>query len=195
MEKLFEGAEAQIFEVNSDVLKKVRLEKTYRLPQIDVKLRKYRTKREFKVLTKLFEEKVRVPEPLKLLDKEFSFEMAKIKGDVLKEVLDKKLLDKAFDEIIKIHSLDIVHGDLTTLNMIAKGSDVFVIDFGLAEFSTKIEDKAVDLNLFFTCIRNEHPDYFKFKGELLDKYLKSVDRGVEILKRLEKIEHRGRNKN
>ena len=194
MELLAEGAEAKIFVLDKDTLLKQRLEKPYRVELLDKKLRKFRTRREFKVLTKLEENKVNAPKPLELNDKDFSFTMQYLNGNVLKEVLNEKLLEKAFHQIIKLHQSDITHGDLTTLNMIEVNNSVYIIDFGLADFTTKIEDKAVDLNLFFTCIKNEHPDLFKHKEKLLNLYCESLIRGDEILQRLEKIEHRGRNK-
>ncbi len=191
-----EGAEAQIIQIDNNTLKKVRLSKPYRISLIDDKLRKSRNKREFKVLKKLFDNNINVPEPYELNDSNedthFTFEF--INGENLKYVLDKKLLFKAFDEIIKVHNLDIVHGDLTTLNMLVKDEKVYLIDFGLSEFSIKIEDKAVDLNLFFNCIKNEHQQFQIAKASLIERYCDKVSKGKEIVKRLENIEGRGRNK-
>lgn len=196
MEIIAEGAEAKISKINNTTLKKERLAKKYRLEIIDNKLRKFRNKREFKVLTKLYENNINVPKPLEISNekKEISFTLEFINGSVLKKELNEKNLKKAFNEIIKMHNQDIVHGDLTTLNMILKRNDVYLIDFGLSEFSMKIEDKAVDLNLFFTCIKNEHPDFFKYKEELEKQYEKKAHKGKEILERLKKVELRGRNK-
>ena len=93
-----------------------------------------------------------------------------------------------------MHNLGVVHNDLTTLNMIATRDKVFLIDFGLSDFSIKIEDRAVDLNLLFNCIKNDHNEFYKFKKELLEKYSKSISGGEKIVKRLFEIEKRGRNK-
>jgi Kae1-associated kinase Bud32 len=93
-----------------------------------------------------------------------------------------------------MHNLDIVHGDLTTLNMIHSNNKIYLIDFGLSNVSSKIEDKAVDLNLFFTCIKNEHPNLYSLKNELLKIYETKSNNSKLILKRLEMIEKRGRNK-
>ena len=194
MEIIAEGAEAQIFKINEKVLKKVRIEKNYRISEIDIKLRKFRTRREFKILKKLYESKVNVPKPIEIFEKEYSFTMVNLDGKVLKKTLNKKKLFNIFEEIIKMHNLDICHGDLTTLNMIDLKEKIYLIDFGLSDFSKKNENKAVDLNLFFTCIKNEHPDFFDFKSKLIAKYLLNAINGEETVKRLEKIEHRGRNK-
>lgn len=199
MKKIAQGAESSIFLINETTLKKTRLPKPYRLEIIDNKLRKFRNKREFKVLTKLYENKVNVPELFEILNEketgEIAFTFEYLDGDLLKETLNKKNLILAFEEIIKMHNLDIVHGDLTTLNMIEKGKKIYLIDFGLSQFSHKYEDKAVDLNLFFTCIKNEHPSFFKMKEKLTEKYLEKANFSDKIIQRLENIEHRGRNKN
>jgi len=198
MNKISEGAEAEIFMISDKVLKKVRLEKTYRLLEIDLKLRKFRNKREFKILKKLFDSKVNVPEPHELIENkktgEISFTFEYLHGNILKEVLNEELLKKAFLEIIKMHNSEVIHSDLTTLNMIEVMDEIFLIDFGLSDFSFKTEDRAVDLNLFFNCIKNEHPDLFYLKDELIKMYLNGVESGKKVILRLEKVEQRGRNK-
>lgn len=208
MELIAQGAEAKLYKINETTLKKVREEKPYRIQILDSKLRKARNKREFKVLTKLSENHFLSPKPFELNEtstghkneqsevsrEEIYFTFEYINGTPLKDTLNETLLNKAFDNIIQLHQLDITHGDLTTLNMIVKDNDVYLIDFGLSEFTNKIEDKAVDLNLFFNCIKNEHPEFFKQKNKLLEKYSKDLEKGKQIISRLEQIEHRGRNK-
>ena len=195
MDLIGEGAEAKIFQVDKLILKYIRLPKTYRIPIIDTKLRKNRNKREFKILTKLYENKLNVPKPIQLIEnkEEMSFTFEYIKGNTLKNTINKQLLEKAFNEIIKMHNLDITHGDLTTLNMI-ETEKIYLIDFGLAQFSSKYEDKAVDLNLFFNCIKNEHPKLHIYKNTLIQKYLKGANDSNKVIEKLEKLELRGRNK-
>jgi Kae1-associated kinase Bud32 len=190
------GAESEIYKIDNITLKKIRLAKTYRIPEIDIKLRRLRNRKEFKVLKKLHENKLLVPEPYKLIEDkridEISFEFEYLDGQVLKKCLTKELLFKAFNQIIQMHKLEVTHSDLTTLNMIYHKKEIYLIDFGLSEFSIKAEDRAVDLNLFFNCIKNEHPEFYKYKEELKQIYFKYNER---VLHNLEKLEHRGRNKN
>lgn len=196
-ELIGKGAESEIYKINDTTLKKIRLPKTYRITEIDERLRKFRNRREFKVLTKLYENKILVPKPYKIIEDkripELSFEFEYIHGEILKTCLNQELLEKAFNEIIKMHKLGVIHGDLTTLNMINKENNVYLIDFGLAEYTDKSEDKAVDLHLFFNCLKNEHPKYYKEKENFLNIYKKEINESV--LKSLYNIEHRGRNKN
>jgi len=202
MEIIGEGAEAKIIKIDDNVLKKIRLPKTYRLEIIDNKLRKFRNKREFKILTKLYEAKVNVPQPFELIEnirkeneeQEIAFTFKYIKGDNIKYILDKRILNFAFDEIIKIHNQNITHSDLTTLNMLYSNNKVYIIDFGLGLFSHKAEDKAVDLNIFFNCIKNEHPEFYDKKEELIKIYLEKAQNSEKIIKSLNNIEKRGRNK-
>ena len=195
MEKLSEGAESIIEIVNDKILQKTRLEKKYRHPQLDVKLRKFRCKREFKILLKLQELKINVPKPYEISKNKTDFTFEFLKGEILKNCLNEELLKKAFNQIIKMHKAGIIHGDLTTLNMINKNKEIYLIDFGLSKFSSNIEEKGVDLNLFFNCIKNEHNEFYSLKDKLIQKYSKEIDNEKEVIKRLEEIEMRGRNKN
>jgi len=194
MEIIANGAEANIIKIDNNTLIKKRTPKKYRIKILDTKLRKFRNKREFKILKKLNENKINVPKPIEINEKDFSFTFEYINGNELKKTLNKKNLIIAFNEIIKMHNIGVIHGDLTTLNMIEENNKVYLIDFGLSDFSIKIEDRAVDLNLFFNCIKNEHPNFYKEKESLLKTYQKKVENGDKVLQRLEKIEKRGRNK-
>ena len=202
MDKIItEGAEAKIIQISFTKLKKIREKKTYRIPEIDMSLRKSRSKSEFKILNLLYNNNINVPKPYEIItnNNEISFIFEFIDGKTLKDELNKKqdknLIFKAFELIIKIHNLDIIHSDLTTLNMLVKQNKVYLIDFGLSKISNKIEEKGVDLNLFFTCIKNEHPNFYYLKKELIKLYLKNINnKSEEIIKRLKNIEKRGRNK-
>lgn len=194
----FEGAEAKLIKQGDRIIKKIRIAKTYRLEILDKKLRNFRNKREFKILTRLYENQINVPKPLQISnnkEEEIYFLMEYIDAKPLKYSINKELLFKSFKEIIKIHNLDITHGDLTTLNILNKNGKIIIIDFGLALFSNNIEEKAVDLNLFFNCIKNEHPNLFEYKEELCEEYIKNTNKGKEIIQRLQEVELRGRNKN
>ena len=192
-EILSQGAEAKIIKIDENTLEKKRDEKTYRHPLLDKKLRNFRAKREYKVLEKLQKEGINVPSPYYFDKNSFSFRFEYINGDILKETIDEHLLEKAFEQIINLHRAEIIHGDLTTLNMIVYSKQVYLLDFGLSRFSRDIEERATDLNLFFSSLNNQHPNLVKEKNKLLEWYEKEI--GEDVVKRLEKVESRGRNKN
>ena len=189
MELIAEGAEARIYEDNSVIIKD-RVEKTYRIKEIDDKLRKSRTNREAKVLKKLAENSINVP---KLIRKDnFKLIIEKIKGEKVRDILEedyKKICKEIGTQIREMHDLGIIHGDLTTSNMIWN-KKLFFIDFGLSFFSQKIEDKAVDLHLLEEALYSKH---HRIAEKCMNLILKYYD-DEEIIKRLEKVKKRGRNK-
>ncbi len=191
---LSSGAEALIFLENNNVLKS-RITKSYRHEIIDVALRKSRTRREIKVIKSL-ENYGFVPKLVKNSD--YDIEMEYISGDQVKKLLDKnshlaKIIGK---NLTVMHDLGIIHGDLTTSNMICSGNDcekLYLIDFGLSFFSQKIEDKAVDIHLFKQALESKHFRVFdEAYRYFIDGYNPKDKR--EVLKRLSEVELRGRNK-
>ncbi len=199
MKIIKQGAEALI-KLNKNRIIKERIKKNYRIEEIDHKIRKFRTRREGNILKKAVF--VNVPKVYNIDDKKMIIEMEYIKGVLLKEFLNKnnlneilKIAEKIGKEIAKLHDKDIIHGDLTTTNIIINSDDIYFVDFGLGSFSNKIEDKAVDLYLLKQALTSSFPQIseqiFKImlEGYALNKNHK------EILERLKKVEKRGRYKN
>lgn len=195
-----QGAEATIILTENDTVLKDRLAKAYRHKQIDDELRKTRTRREAKILKKIEP----IGPSLISTDQKEKIEMEYIKGQLMKEILDENIgLSKEIGRITgELHDKDIIHGDLTTSNIILQAADprmqtaakVRFIDFGLSTVSTKEEDKAVDLHLFKEAVESKH---YKHEEEIWNQFLEGYNpkNKKEILKRLEKVELRGRNKN
>jgi len=188
------GAEAVIKKQGNNI-QKFRVEKGYRLPILDEKIRRLRTKREIKIIEKL--SKV-IPVPKIIETSTHQMTMSYIPGKKLSEHLEKlqKISKKIGENLAKMHDIGIIHGDLTTSNMIynEKEKKLYFIDFGLSFHSDKIEDKAVDLHLIKEALEAKHPKIFKkaFK-QVLKGYEKSTN-SEKVLKQLEKVEKRGRYK-
>ena len=92
-----------------------------------------------------------------------------------------------------LHSNGIIHGDFTTSNMILKDGIIFVIDFGLGEFSKRIEDQGVDLNLFEEAIKATHfKSYQIIWKTVIEAYKKEYKAANEVLMKVEEIEKRAR---
>ncbi|KAG9312637.1 TP53-regulating kinase [Chiua virens] len=105
------------------------------------------------------------------------------------------LLEKIGVEIAKLHLIDIIHGDLTTSNMMIRASnnDLILIDFGLAYHSTLIEDKAVDLYVLERAFASTHPDSEPLFASVLDAYANCTGKDWDqIKKRLDDVRLRGR---
>ncbi|MBS3128764.1 Kae1-associated serine/threonine protein kinase [Candidatus Woesearchaeota archaeon] len=190
------GAEAKVRIKNGRILKE-RIPKKYRHPALDKQLRQSRTRRESKILEKLHAAQIPVPKLLKSNDENMSIHMEHIEGKPLKEVFHEKPLHYAKEIGIligKLHTADIVHGDLTTSNMVLhphKG--IHLIDFGLSFFSTKEEDKAVDLHVLDKAIEAKHYQHYpKVMQLILQAYKKQYKLSQPVLDRLKAVQKRGR---
>lgn len=192
------GAESQII-LRDDLLIKRRISKGYRLPALDEKLRKIRTRSEAKIIEKL-QDKINVPKIIKVDDKTKEIVMEFIQGKKLSDNLDnfslaeqEKICQEIGKEVGKMHDLDIIHGDLTTSNMILQDSRVYLIDFGLGFQNARIEDKAVDIHLFKQALESKH---FQHWEKLFQSFLAGYSNKdkSKVLEQLEKVEARGRYK-
>lgn len=200
MLKIAQGAEAVLFQDKNKILKE-RLGKSYRLPQIDEFLRRFRTRREAKVLGKLKELNFPAPHLHEFCDKRMSIFMDFIPGEQLKDVIEddfQLLAQELGKKIALLHKNNIIHGDLTTSNLIKhqETGELNFIDFGLSFFSDKIEDKAVDLFLLDRALESRHykiyPEVF---GKVVGGYKENYPDASKVLERFEKVKGRGRNKN
>lgn len=105
-------------------------------------------------------------------------------------------------EIIgKLHLNDMIHGDLTSSNILLQDQDPVLIDFGLSSYSGLAEDKAVDLYVLERAIVSTHSVHSeKYNQWLLEGYEQShKDSGkaatrkyVDTLKKLGEVRLRGR---
>lgn len=192
------GAEADILECkydSNDAIIKHRIKKNYRINEIDKKLRIERTKQEVKLLHDCKKINVRTPFVYSVDLINMNIIEEKINAKQLQDVLidyDTKYVRKLFNNIgfnvSKMHEAGIIHGDLTTANILVNNYDAIFIDFGLGKYSDLIEDKGTDLLVFkksLTTIVPENSD------ELFKYFLDGYD-DDNIIKKIEEIEQRGR---
>ena len=159
------GAESDIYAakwLGRDAIVKQRVSKSYRVSEIDDKIRRHRTKSEAKILSDVKRTGVRSPILYDVNLDEKYIVMEKINGSLVKDIMhtmdydDRKALSYAIGENIRLfHDGDIIHGDLTGSNMILMNydedgdldfsNDLAIFDFGLGKYSDLIEDKAADL--------------------------------------------------
>ncbi|RAL09075.1 serine/threonine protein kinase BUD32 [Aspergillus homomorphus CBS 101889] len=133
----------------------------------------------------------------------------------------KDFLRRIGGAVGKLHAAGVIHGDLTTSNLILRGTnlgvkkegegdavdegrdglghvglegEVVLIDFGLAGQSVQDEDRAVDLYVLERAFGSTHPRTEGFFAEVLEGYRASYRGSVSVLKRLEEVRMRGRKK-
>ncbi|MBI2076193.1 MAG: Kae1-associated serine/threonine protein kinase [Candidatus Aenigmarchaeota archaeon] len=188
------GAEAVINLENNQIIKE-RIRKGYRLTQLDETLRKKRNRNEASLLREARRAGVDVPQILD--ESEFSIKMEFIGGVKVKDAMNEnnaeELAEKIAASVAKLHNKGIVHGDLTTSNMIIKGNNIFFIDFGLGFFSQKAEDMATDLYLLHEALESTHFSVMeKAWKTILNAYKEGFSGADKVIKTLAEIEKRGR---
>jgi len=200
------GAEASLYVADwhgRKVIMKKRLPKKYRPPRLDQKIRSYRTIHEPQLMHEA--KKAGVPTPtIFLIDvKNATIIMEFIEGKQVKQILSKvdgsmrrSLCIRIGQLIGRLHEVGIIHGDLTTSNMILdRDRKIFFVDFGLGEKTKELEARGVDLHLMKRALQSTH---FRFTEEcfkaVIDGYSKVLDAETvkNVLEKIKEIERRGR---
>ena len=210
VEKLIhKGAEASLYFgswFGKEVIFKKRIPKGYRIEQIDKIIRYNRTLNEAKALIKVKNYRVLVPSVYEIDIENSTIVMKYIKGEKLKDILHSLTTSKKMqylkdigNSIAYLHKNGHIHGDITTSNIILTPSqDLFIIDFGLHNYSDSIEDKSTDLHLFKRVLISSHGSDFSI---CFDAFLEGYREGYgideineckRILKNISIIETRGR---
>ena len=207
MKLLRKGAEANLYLADFLGLKsvvKLRVRKAYRIPQLDRRIREYRTIHEAGLLHEAREAGVPTPLVYFLDRKNCRLILQYVEGERLKEILDKarrfeevRELALRLGELIgKLHLKGIVHGDLTTSNVIlTPGGGMVLIDFGLGFHSESLEDRGMDLHLLRQTLESQHTRLAKpFFQAILEGYGKIVggEKLKEVKGKLKEIQARGR---
>lgn len=143
---------------------KQRVVKKYRDPQMDSRLRRSRTLSEASIMHDARVAGVRVPSILDIDLQKSTIVIALVMGTVVRDYLDsmkekdaKELFRQLGDQVGRLHLAGMVHGDLTTSNVIAVSSGPpFIVDFGMSSRTAESEDRGVDLHLLQRSINATH---------------------------------------
>jgi len=188
-EEIGRGAEA-VITLEGDRVTKVRLPKGYRMQALDERIRRERTVMESRIISEA--RRCGVPTPIVLDVDRFSLTMEHIEGTKLKEVINPDLSERVGELVGKLHACGIVHGDLTTSNMILRGDKIYFIDFGLAFHDQSLEAQGVDVHVFFQTVKSTHDRSEELISAFCRGYAKTYSRAGDVLKRVGEIEARGR---
>ncbi|MEM3580476.1 MAG: KEOPS complex kinase/ATPase Bud32 [Candidatus Bathyarchaeia archaeon] len=200
------GAEACLYLAEwhgRKVVMKRRLPKKYRVSVLDEQIRAYRTIHEPQLMHEA--KKAGVPTPtIYLVDaKNATIIMEFIEGEQVKQLLakvsesERRTLCRKIGELIgKLHKNGIIHGDLTTSNLIQtpEGKIVFV-DFGLGEKTRELEAMGVDLHLMKRALQSTHFQFAeKCFSAIIEGYVSILEAGKvkNVLDKIREIERRGR---
>lgn len=224
LELIAQGAEARIYKGNylgKVALLKERFQKNYRHPDLDLKLTKDRIKAESRAIIRAKAAGVVTPALyLVNLEKRQIYMEYMQNTVVLKDFIDKNISGKpnvdhlllfvarGMGELIaRLHSKNIIHGDLTTSNILlrnvtnqSKADDktinhFIVIDFGLSHVDSTVEDKAVDLYVLERSLLSAHSEISSLFDDILriyQKYYGMEKQLKEIITKYREVQARGR---
>jgi TP53 regulating kinase-like protein len=203
---LKKGAEASLYIAQWHGLKvivKVRLPKKYRPAALDMQIRTYRTVHEPQLMHEA--KTAGVPTPLIYMVNvpEASITMEYVEGQQIKQVLNaapedmRRALCVTIGELIaRLHKQGLVHGDLTTSNLIlSHEGKIYFVDFGLGEKNIEVEAQGVDLHLMKRALQSTHYLFWEecFKN-VLSGYSSVLgsDYAEKVCEKIKEIERRGR---
>lgn len=217
-----QGAEARLYRatyLGKPVIVKERFAKTYRHPVLDEQLRREHLKSEIRAMARCRQAGIAVP-PLYFVDpvknrlvlgfiedamtvREY---VCRIQAQSLHAEERLRLLMPLADEIGRLiavlHAQDVIHGDLTTSNMLIRLSPeagdnqecrLILIDFGLSYIERLAEDKGVDLYVLEKAFLSTHPDTESVFERILASYGSNYKNGgKKALDKLAEVRLRGR---
>jgi TP53 regulating kinase and related kinases len=191
------GAEADIYLTGwygKRVISKIRISKPYRHKSLDNKIRKYRTIHEAKMISAAKVAGIASPFIYFVDPLQAEIIMEFVEGNNVKQVITPQLCSKIGIYTALLHANNIIHGDLTTSNFI-NGKRLVLLDFGLSYYSTRVEDRAVDIRLIKQVFSSAHESIYE---DAYNNFMKgystiaSKSRTNKVLENVSEIEQRGR---
>jgi Kae1-associated kinase Bud32 len=116
-----------------------------------------------------------------------------IEGKTMKQLIDEgntEWLNETGKKIGLMHSNNLIHGDLTTSNILVQNNELAFIDFGLGMESEKLEDKAVDLVGFKKVFTSSHAEIENKWNEILEGYSKTNSKAEKVFQQMKEVEKR-----
>ncbi len=165
---IYRGAEAVLYRgiyAGVEAVYKYRRPKKYRHPALDERIRSLRTVREARALLEAREAGVPVPAVLLVEPEEALLVMEYVEGMLLRDLAERisgqsllGLFHRLGGIVARMHRAGIMHGDLTTSNIIVlPEGGLVLVDFGLSTRSHRLEDKGVDIHVLLRSLESTVP--------------------------------------
>ncbi|XP_004469965.2 EKC/KEOPS complex subunit TP53RK [Dasypus novemcinctus] len=212
LELVKQGAEARVFRGRFQgraAVVKHRFPKGYRHPALEARLGRRRTVQEARALLRCRRVGISAPVVFFVDYASNCLYMEEIEDSVtVRDYIDStmktetapqslsRLAERVGQVLAQMHDEDLIHGDLTTSNMLLKRPleplNVVLIDFGLSFISALPEDKGVDLYVLEKAFLSTHPNTETVFEAFLKSYSASSKKARPVLKKLDEVRLRGR---
>ncbi len=186
--RIYLGGEAEV-RIYEDFVEKIRKPKRYRHSKLDEYLRRSRTRTEAKIIA--LARRIGVPTPIILDVEGDKIVMERIKGEPVKNIMNREISREIGRLVAKLHRAGIIHGDITPMNMILSNGKIYFVDFGLAFIDDRIEPKGVDIHVYFESLKASFDDWEELKEAFIEGY-REYEKAEDVLNRAREIELRGR---
>jgi len=192
------GAEADIYLSDwygKPAVSKVRTPRAYRHKLLDDQIRRYRTIHEAQIMSQAKLAGVRSPFVYFVDPVAAEIIMEFVPGRSVKDAITLQVCKMMGTYAGRLHAAGIIHGDLTTSNFIVYGRRLVLLDFGLAYYSERTEDMAVDIRLIKEVFSSAHVQIFK---KAFDSFVSGYAaemgkrKAEKVLENVAEIERRGR---
>ena len=195
------GAEAELRRTEwhgRPAVEKVRLPKAYRHEALDDRIRRARIRAEARLMAEARKLGISVPVIYDVDLAHHRLVMEWIDGPTAKEVLHTRVADaRTIAANVghlagTLHGHGIVHGDLTTSNLLWRDERLYAIDFSMGERTDAPEAQGVDLRLLKEAWTSAHYDMLDAFPEVLAAYRRAYAEADVAIAKLAEIEGRGR---
>uniref|UniRef100_A0AAQ4R736 non-specific serine/threonine protein kinase n=1 Tax=Gasterosteus aculeatus aculeatus TaxID=481459 RepID=A0AAQ4R736_GASAC len=212
-ELIKQGAEARVYRaqfLGKPTILKQRFPKRYRHPLLDEKLTHRRTVQEVRSILRCRRAGISAPVVYFVDYASHCIFLEEIVGSsTVRDYIASTRRSDASEDLgwlaervgqilARMHDEDVVHGDLTTSNMLLRHgledgeSELFLIDFGLSYISALPEDKGVDLYVLEKAFLSTHPSTEALFQRLLKSYAAASSKSSAVFKKLDEVRLRGR---
>jgi Kae1-associated kinase Bud32 len=179
---------------------KRRRPKGYRIPEIEAAVARTRMRNEARLMRRARAAGVAVPAVLSVDPPAQTLVLEYLGPNSLRSTFDglpgasrRAVARQAGRAAGRLHRAGIVHGDLTTSNMIERGGRLFLFDFSLGRIAGDPEDFAVDLKAFKDSFAATHLEHARDFREVLRGYGDAMGaRGKGVVDQIARIERRRR---
>ena len=206
-ELMYQGAEARIYSCKffgKPCILKERFTKKYRVAELDQKITQQRINQEARTMARCRRRGIACPAVYHVDNEKKSIYMEHVTdGKTVRDFIHASqqegkdfsdLAPKIGVTLAAMHGCDVIHGDLTTSNMIYNEvtGKLTLIDFGLSSVSNLAEDKGVDLYVLERAILSSHPNTEGFFQQVLSEYQCSSTKAASVISKLDEVRMRGR---